>query len=105
MHERTEVFHPHGQANFLRQPFEQAINGYAQRVVARALQYVKQGVNAPSPDSRLPTSPPPVEHLLHHVQRHLAAAVRAGVMTKEQAGKAYQRTHGRLHGQAHKQTA
>jgi hypothetical protein len=85
VHERTEVHHVVGHAGWLREAMEAAQNGYAQRVLARTLAYAKEGVNAPSPDSQIPTSPD-TEVMLAKVKAYLA---RDKSRTKDQRTIAY----------------
>jgi len=73
VHELVENKHPNGgQANFLREPFEAALTGYARRLLARILANIKADVTAPQADSTIPTSPPSEATLRRKVGRHLA---------------------------------
>lgn len=85
VHERPELRHFTGKAGWLRDAMNAAMTGYARRLLARILAYQKQGITAPSPDSRIPTSPDE-ETMLHKVKSYL---YRDKGRTKDERTRAY----------------
>lgn len=102
VHERTEVRHFTGKAGWLRDAMNAQMTDYPRRLLARIIAYAKKGINAPAPDSRIPTSPE-METMLKKVKSYLR---RDKGRTKDQRTIAYGKVERLLdrHEQGHRAT-